>query len=151
MPVTDVPVLVTGATGFIGSEIVSQLLDAGYRVRGTTRNVEKANKGGHLTALAGADERLELFEADLLDSGAFDGPAAGCEYVMHVASPYITNVKDPQRDLLDPAVNGTLNVLKASVSAGTVKRVVLTSSFAAMMRPPEQGVFTEADICEPWR
>ena len=145
MPVTDAPVLVTGATGFIGSQIVKQLLDAGYRVRGTTRDVEKANKGGVLTALAGADQRLELFEADLLDSGAFDEPAAGCKYVMHVASPYITNVNDPQRDLLDPAVNGTLSVLKACVSAGTVKRVVLTSSFAAMMRPPEQGVFTEAD------
>lgn len=145
MPITEAPVLVTGATGFVGSEIVKQLLAAGYRVRGTTRNVEKANKAGHLTALAGADQRLQLFQADLLDPGAFDKSAARCEYVMHVASPYITNVEDPQRDLLDPAVNGTLNVLDTCVSAETVKRVVLTSSFAAMMRPPEQGVFTEAD------
>lgn len=64
---------------------------------------------------------------------------------MHVASPYTNSFKDPQTELVDPAVNGTLNVLNAAAKAGTVKRVVVTSSFAALMRPAEEGVFTESD------
>ncbi|MDX1469822.1 MAG: aldehyde reductase [Acidimicrobiia bacterium] len=138
------PVLVTGATGFIGSELTSQLLTAGYTVRGTTRNPEE-KLAAVLNSLDGAKERLTLHKADLTEPGSFEEAAAGCEYVMHVASPYVVNVEDPRRDLLDPAVNGTLNVLNAASRAGSVKRVVLTSSFAAMMRPAELGVFTEED------
>lgn len=144
-PLTDSPVLVTGATGFVGSGVVEELLAHGYRVRGTTRDAARARDAGHLTGLPGA-ERLELVEADLLDEGAFDAAMAGCEFVMHTASPYVLEVKDPQRDLVDPAVNGTLEVLRAAQRAGTVRRVVLTSSFAAVTDRPRPGhVFTEAD------
>ncbi len=143
MPITQAPVLVTGATGFVGSEVTAQLLASGYVVHGTTRELDSP-LAGVIGNLPGA-ERLTMYKADLLDPGSFDRAAAGCEYVMHIASPYVFHFEDPRRDLLDPAVKGTLNVLEAAANARTVKRVVVTSSFAAMMRPAEEGVFTEVD------
>jgi len=142
--ITEAPVLVTGATGFIGAEIVRQLLEGGYQVRGTTRSLALAAKRGDLASLPGALERLDLVEADLLGEVPFD-VVSGCEYVLHVASPYQLDVADPQRDLVDPAVYGTLRVLRACDTAGTVRRLVLTSSYAAITGPPEDHVFTEED------
>jgi dihydroflavonol-4-reductase len=144
--VTQAPVCVTGAAGFIASRIIEQLLDRGYRVRGTVRNLGKVKELAHLRALPGAAERLDLVEADLLHPEAFPGAVAGCEQVMHTASPYALDVKDPQKDLVDPAVQGTRNVLAACQGAGTVKRVVLTSSMAAITDEPEgDHVLTEKD------
>jgi dihydroflavonol-4-reductase len=144
-PVTDAPVLVTGAGGFIASHIVSQLLDAGYRVRGTVRDPSRTAKHTHLTTMPGADERLELIAADLLTPHAFDEAVVDCEYVLHTASPYALNTDDPQRDLVDPAVNGTISVLEACVGAGSVRRVVLTSSVAAITDLADGHLNTEAD------
>src|SRR6187455_1911544 len=118
------PVLVTGATGFIASRITERLLAAGYFVRGTVRSIANSRDVGILRALPGAESRLELFEADLRRAGSFDEAARGCGAVMHAASPYVLNVRNPQTDLVDPAVNGTLDVLGACVRAGTVTRVV---------------------------
>jgi dihydroflavonol-4-reductase len=146
MTVTDKPVCVTGAGGFIASQIVKDLLGAGYRVRGTVRNPKKTESVQHLTALPGAAERLELVAADLLEPASFDAAVAGCAYVMHTASPYVLDVKDPQKDLVDPAVEGTRAVLAAAQRAGGVERVVLTSSMAAITdEPDEQHRLTEAD------
>ena len=145
MPISPSPVLVTGATGYVAAEIVRQLLERGYRVRGTTRDVAAAIASGDLTSLPGADRALELVAADLMIEGSLDGAVEGCEYVMHVASPYALNVADPQRDLVDPAVQGTLSLLRASVSAGTVKRVLLTSSFAAIGGSARAEAYTEDD------
>lgn len=143
-PITDAPVLVTGANGFVASQLVADLLAAGYRVRGTVRSVAKGVD--HLRALPGAAERLELVSADLLQAGAFDGPMRGVTHVLHTASPYSMTVADPQRDLVDPAVQGTRNVLLAAGRAGTVSRVVLTSSMAAITdEPGSDRVLTEAD------
>jgi dihydroflavonol-4-reductase len=139
------PVLVTGATGFVASRLVELLLARGYRVRGTVRSVSSPVVDT-LRQLPGAADRLEVAEADLLRPGSFDVPAAGCGAVMHTASPYVLDVKDPQRDLVDPAVEGTRAVLTACVRAGTVARVVLTSSMAAITdEPPNDRVLTEAD------
>jgi dihydroflavonol-4-reductase len=137
-------VAVTGATGFIGSEIVSVLLDRGYTVHGTVRDPENEPKVTPLLELAGASERLELFRADLLNGDGFASAFQGCDVVMHVASPFVIDVEDPQRDLVDPALIGTTNVLTAANAAG-VKRVVLTSSAAAITDEPEDRVYTEAD------
>lgn len=145
MPVTESPVLVTGVTGFVAAEIVKQLLADGYRVRGTTRDVEGARRHGELTSLEGADERLELVAADLKNPGAFTEPMAGCEYVIHVASPYTLEVEDPQRDLVDPAVNGTISILESAVATPTVKRIVITSSFAAISSGPRDEPYDESD------
>ena len=145
MPVTDSPVLVTGATGFVASEIVKQLLADGYRVRGTTRDVETARRHGELTSLEGASERLELFAADLNAPGAFTEPMRGCDYVLHTASPYELEVEDPKRDLVDPAVNGTLSILESATETASVERVVITSSFAAISNGPRDEPYDEDD------
>jgi dihydroflavonol-4-reductase len=146
MTVTSGPVLVTGASGFVASRIVERLLARGYRVRGTVRAVANERAVAPLRALAGAAERLELVEADLNAADAFDRPADGCAYVMHAASPYALDVRDPQRDLVDPAVNGTRSVLAACQRAGSVKRVVLTSSMAAITDEPDNHrVLNESD------
>ena len=137
-------VLVTGATGFIASHTIADLLAHGYDVRGTVRSRERALREAALARIPGA-ERLELVEADLNDAASFEAPARGCEAVLHIASPYAINVKDPQRDLVDPAVNGTGAVLAAAAKAG-VRRVVLTSSMAAITdEPPADHALTEAD------
>jgi dihydroflavonol-4-reductase len=145
MPITTSPVCVTGATGFVAGAIVQELLENGYSVRGTTRDPERAWREGYVTGLPEAEARLELVAADLMDPGAFQKAVADCEYVIHTASPYATDVEDPQRDLVDPAVNGTLSVLESCRAAGNVKRVVLTSSFAAVHDDPDGRMLTEAD------
>ena len=143
-PLPDALVLVTGANGFIASQLIADLLASGYRVRGTVRSVEKGTEP--LRALPGAAERLELVAAELSTEGAFDAPMKGITHVVHTASPYSMNVADPQRDLVDPAVNGTRNVLMAAHRAGGVQRVVLTSSMAAITdEPGSDHVLTEAD------
>ncbi|KAB1226401.1 Cinnamoyl-CoA reductase 1 [Morella rubra] len=86
----------------------------------------------HLVELDGAKERLHLFKANLLEESSFDAAIQGCDGVFHTASPFYNDVKDPQAELLDPAVKGTLNVLKSCAKSPSVKRVVLTSSIAAV-------------------
>jgi dihydroflavonol-4-reductase len=137
-------VLVTGATGFIAAHTIAELLARGYEVRGTVRSRAKALKEAALARIPGA-ERLELVEADLREPASFEKPAQGCAAVLHMASPYALDVKDPQRDLVDPAVKGTEAVLAAAAKAGA-NRVVLTSSFAAITdEPPADHALSEAD------
>ena len=142
--ITSKPVCVTGASGFIAAHIVRELLAKGYSVRGTVRN--SPGNYPYLLGLPGASDRLELVEAELLSDGAYDRAVEGCDYVMHTASPYEINVKNPQTDLVDPAVNGTETVLESCLKSGGVKRVILTSSIAAITDEPESmKVFTEKD------
>lgn len=139
-------VCVTGASGFVGSQIVALLLAQGYGVRATVRSLHDPGKYNFLSGLPGADERLELVEGDLLQEGSYDSAVAGCTAVIHAASPYFLDAEDPQRELVDPAVNGTLNVLSSCARADSVKRVVFTSSVTAITDEPVPGkIFTEAD------
>jgi dihydroflavonol-4-reductase len=144
-PITGSPVLVTGASGFIASHIVHQLLEGGYRVRGTVRDPGKARAEGHLTGLTGAPERLELTGADLLAPGAFENAVRDCEYVIHTASPYALDVADPQMDLVEPAVRGTISVLESCRESHSLRRVILTSSVAAITDRADGHVNTERD------
>lgn len=142
--ITDKQVCVTGASGFIASHIVSQLLQSGYRVRGTVRRSPEHYP--YLLQLPGAGERLELVMADLLIKESFHAAFRGCEYVIHTASPYVINVKDPAKELVEPALQGTIGVLEAARATGSVKRVVMTSSVAAVTDEPDSSnVFTERD------
>ncbi|CAN1184669.1 Phenylacetaldehyde reductase [Linum perenne] len=126
-------VCVTGASGFIASWLVKVLLQRGYTVNATVRDLGDATKTDHLRALDGAKERLHIFEANLLKDGSFDPAVDGCEGVFHTASPVILSVpSDPQVELVEPAVKGTLNVLKSCAKYQSVKRVVLTSSAATV-------------------
>lgn len=132
----------TGASGFIASQIVRLLLEQGFRVRGSVRDPAKDK---HLRAIAAgvnAADRLELVAADLLTPGSFDAPLEGCPLVLHTASPYLLTPKDAQKDLVDPAEQGTLNVLAAAKKANA-KRVVLTSSVAAITDEPDGSVLDE--------
>ncbi|PSS24444.1 Cinnamoyl-CoA reductase [Actinidia chinensis var. chinensis] len=125
-------VCVTGASGFIASWLVKLLLLRGYTVKASVRDPSDQRKTEHLLALDGANERLHLFQADLLDEGSFDPVVDGCEGVFHTASPVHFSVSDPQADLIDPALKGTMNVLRSCTKVPSVKRVVLTSSMAAV-------------------
>ncbi|RDX84344.1 Tetraketide alpha-pyrone reductase 1, partial [Mucuna pruriens] len=126
-------VCVTGASGYIASWIVKFLLERGYSVRGTVRDPTNKEKVDHLLKLDGAKERLHLFKADLMEEGSFDSAFQGCHAVFHTASPVRFVVNHPQSELIDPAIKGTLNVVKSCAKSSSVKRVVLTSSFAAVL------------------
>lgn len=137
-------VLVSGASGFIASHAVEMLLRDGVTVKGTVRDPSDRTKVAHLTAMPGAAERLTLVAADLTDPDPFSAHA-DVDAVLHMASPYVISVKDPQRDLVDPAVEGTLSMLRAAKANPRVRRVVLTSSMAAITDQPDGRVLTEAD------
>lgn len=128
------PVLVTGGGGYVASWIVRYLLEDGRMVRATVRDPAKPNGLEHLHQLS-ADHpgRLTLYAADLLEDGSFTEAAQGCELVVHTASPFLLGkVKDPEAVLVRPALQGTRNVLGSVDATGSVKRVVLTSSVAAI-------------------
>ncbi|XP_057991735.1 phenylacetaldehyde reductase-like isoform X3 [Hevea brasiliensis] len=126
-------VCVTGGSGYIASWLVNFLLQKGYKVKVTVRDPSDPRKTDHLLALDGAKERLHLFKADLLEEGSFDSAIYGCEGVFHAASPVLFSATDPQTELIDPAVKGTLNVLKSCKKVQFIKRVVITSSMATVL------------------
>lgn len=127
------PVLVTGATGYIAGWIVKRLLEEGLTVHAAVREPSKTDKFAHLTALVKNNpDQLKFFKADLLNDGSYDEAMAGCEVVFHTASPFTSDFKDPQKELIDPAVNGTRNVLGSASKTDSVKRVVVTSSVASI-------------------
>ncbi|KAK0573507.1 hypothetical protein LWI29_009248 [Acer saccharum] len=126
-------VCVTGASGYIASWLVKLLLEHGYTVRATVRDPNDPKKTQHLLSLDGAKERLDIFKASLSEEGSFDSAIDGCDGVFHTASPVVFSTNDPQADIVDAAVNGTLNVLKSCAKVPSVKRVVFTSSMAAVM------------------
>eukprot|EP01116_Phalansterium_solitarium_P023948 TRINITY_DN862_c0_g1_i1.p1 TRINITY_DN862_c0_g1~~TRINITY_DN862_c0_g1_i1.p1 ORF type:complete len:327 (+),score=114.83 TRINITY_DN862_c0_g1_i1:52-1032(+) len=135
---------VTGASGFIAEHLIKKLLERGYAVRGTVRSLASDNpKANDVRQLFPA---VKLFAADLLIDRSFDEAIQGADVVFHTASPFFTDFKDAQKDLVEPALQGTLNVLRSVERAGTVKRVVLTSSLAAIFgKRPEGHVYSEAD------
>lgn len=145
-------VLVTGGTGFIALYCIQQLLQQGYTVKTTLRSLGRKEEVIGLLQEAGisAAEKLSFVEADLTKDDHWDEAVQGCTYVLHVASPFpAADPKDAQ-ELIVPARDGALRVLKAARDAG-VKRVVLTSSFAAIgySRDPKDHVFTEEDWTDP--
>jgi nucleoside-diphosphate-sugar epimerase len=128
-------VLVTGGSGFVAGHLVQQLLAREYDVRATVRSLDNAAKVEPLRRMATMfPGRLELFEADLLAPGAFDEAMAGCRFVFHVASPFLLpeQIQDPRRDVLDPALEGTRNVLASIERTPEVERLVLTSTVGAI-------------------
>lgn len=145
-------ILVTGGSGFIAGHAILQLLAAGHRVRTTVRSL--AREVGVRTMLREAGEepgdRLCFVAADLEGDAGWPEAVAGCEYVLHVASPFPANIPKHEDGLIVPAREGTLRVLRASRDAG-VKRVVLTSSFAAIAygQKPQKTPFNETYWTNP--
>jgi len=141
-------VLVTGGSGFLGGWCLVELLQRGYRARTTIRDLARE---GEVRAAVGtqvdARDRLDVVAADLTNDDGWTDAVAGCDYVLHVASPFPpAQPKDPD-ELIVPARDGTLRVLRASLAAG-VKRVVLTSSVAAVRRPAADSVANGRDLTE---
>ncbi len=144
-------VLVTGGSGFIGSHSILQLLAAGHRVRTTVRNLKREAEVLAMLKVGGAESgNLSFVAADLEKDAGWPEAVAGCEYVLHVASPFPAKVPEHEDELIVPAREGALRVLRASRGAG-VRRVVLTSSFAAIGygHPERKTPFNETDWTDP--
>jgi dihydroflavonol-4-reductase len=142
-------ILVTGASGFIAGHTIEKLLLQGHEVVGTVRDPNNSEKNAHLHAMNlnpknKSSGKLSLVAADLTAADPFSAHV-DVEVVMHMASPYTINVKNPQTDLVDPAVMGTLSLLRAAAKSPRIKRVVLTSSVAAITDEPDGRVLTEND------
>ncbi len=146
-------VMVTGGTGYIGSWVVKYLLEDGVHVHLTIRDKSKKEKYDHLLEIAQVSEgELKIFEADLLEKGSYLLAMEGCDRVFHIASPFlISNIKNPQKQLIEPALNGTRNVLGSVNETTSITKVVLTSSVVAIfgdnreMAQTPNGIFTEDD------
>lgn len=135
------PVLVTGATGYVASWLVKKLLEEGITVHAAVRDPQNKKKIGHLDQIAQDNNAtIKYFKSDLLEEGSYAEAMEGCELVYHTASPFTLAVKDPIKDLIEPAEKGTANVLNTASKTPSVKRVVVTSSCAA--------IYTDAIDCE---
>ena len=147
-------VLVTGGSGFIGAHCILQLLGAGYRVWTTVRSLQREADVRAMLKVGGAEpgKALSFAAADLMSDAGWPEAAAGCAFVLHVASPFPASAPKHEDELIVPAREGALRVLRAARGAG-VKRVVLTSSFAAIGygSQPTNRPFSEEDWTDPSR
>lgn len=150
----NTPIVVTGATGLIAKHTIGELVKRGYGVRGTLRRMDKAEDVRRAVTRLGGDPANVSFDvADLLDDDGWDAAVAGSEIVMHTASPFPIQQPDNPDDVIRPALDGTLRVLKAATRAG-VKRVVLTSSTVAIFYGsglPVGHIYSEADFTDETR
>nr|ABY25281.1 dihydroflavonol 4-reductase A [Convolvulus arvensis] len=125
-------VCVTGAAGFVASWLVMRLLERGYHVHATSRDPGNTEKVRHLLELPKADTNLKFYKAVMEEEGSFDEAIAGCEGVFHVATPVDLASKDPENEVIKPAVDGILSIINSCAKAKTVKRLVFTSSTATI-------------------
>lgn len=141
-------VLLTGISGFVGGHVALELLKAGYLVRGSVRDLNKANKVRDTLGRAGADlSRLEFVALDLMSDAGWDEAMAGVRYLQHTASPFVTREPRDRNELIRPAVEGTRRAVSAALRAN-VERIVVTSSMAAVMYGHDKArsaPFTAAD------
>ena len=145
----DKLVTLTGANGYIARHILVRLLQNGYRVRATLRDAARGpalmeELRPHLDDAAAADERVEFISLDLMSDAGWSDALDGADALIHTASPFPLEMPDDDDDLIRPAVDGARRALDAATAAG-VRRVVLTSSFAAIMGEAGSGVRRAAD------
>lgn len=129
-------VLVTGATGHVGFKVLVLTLEAGYRVRAAIRRPEAANQIKASKAVQPYLENLEFTVVpDITADGAFDAAVSDVVYIEHIASPLPRESDNPQRDVIEPAVRGTLSILNSAIKQQSVRRIVITSSVVAIVPP----------------
>lgn len=146
---TGGPVAVTGASGYIGSWTVLDLLEQGYQVRACVRDLTRPEKVDHLLAMndKGLSGKVELVAGDLFKPGSYDDAFNGCSAVIHAGAAVGYNKETPQ-EVYDGCFTEVEHVVESVKKAGSVRRFVFTSSFAAVGHPrPEGYVFTEQDWC----
>ena len=145
-------VLVTGGSGFIASHTILQLLAAGHQVRTTVRSLSREPEVRAMLRHAGSEpgDRLQFVAADLTGDAGWTAAVSGCEFVLHIASPFPASVPKHEDELIVPARDGAIRVLRSARDAG-IKRVVLTSSFAAVGygHGQQEAAFTEKDWTDP--
>ena len=124
-------VLVTGASGFIAEHCIIELLKNGYSVKGSLRSMNREQEVREAIKTGASDENLEFCKLDLLEDDGWEDAMWDCDYLMHVASPFVIEDPKDENELIKPAKEGTLRALNAAKKAG-IKRVVLTSSVAAV-------------------
>ena len=133
-------VLLTGISGYIANHCAVELLKNGYSVRGSLRNISKSEKiVNAIKKEVDPKDNLEFCELNLLNDKGWDDAAKGCDFVMHVASPFINVEPKDENEYIRPAVDGTMRALKAAKSAG-IKRVVLTSSMVSMLGNADKSI-----------
>ncbi|KXT17017.1 hypothetical protein AC579_4335 [Pseudocercospora musae] len=133
----DETILVTGGSGFLGSYCILHALKQGYRLRTTVRSLNKSCGIRQALRNGGATESqansVQFFVADLNKDDGWEEACAGCDYILHIASPFTIITPKDENELIAPAKDGTLRVLRAAKKTGTVKRIVVTSSLAAVV------------------
>ncbi|KAL8092202.1 tetraketide alpha-pyrone reductase 1 [Apium graveolens] len=153
-------VCVTGASGFLASWLIKRLLLSGYHVIGTVRDPDDDKKLAHLWKLEGAKDRLQLVKAELTEEGSFDSAIFGCAGVFHTASPVLGRpTSDPKAEILKPAIDGTLNVLRSCKKNPSLRRVVLTSSSSTVrardVSSPnvalDESSWSSVELCEQYQ
>jgi nucleoside-diphosphate-sugar epimerase len=138
-------ILLTGASGFVAAHLGQQLLQRGFKVRGTVRSAAKGQFLVDLYAKEGLTEFEYVIVEDVEQEGVFDECVKGVDGIAHTASPFHFNVTDPY-ELINPAVQGTVNILRSALKEPKVQRVVITSSVASVINPYTPGYnFTEED------
>ncbi len=144
-------VLVTGSTGFIGLHCIHQLIEKGYSVNGTLRSKSREEEVRSSLKKANlSDTNLSLYECDLMSDDGWEKAIDGCDYVLHIASPFINGLPDHEDDLIKPALTGTQRILKLSAANPQIKKIIITSSFAAVGDTFNgQTVFNESDWSDP--
>ena len=138
-------VLLTGISGYIGNHCAVELLKNGYSVRGSLRNLSKSQKViNAIKKEVDPKDNLEFCELDLLSDDGWDDAMKGCEFVMHVSSPFINIEPKDENEYIRPAVDGTMRALRAAKSAG-IKRVVLTSSMVSMLESADKSIKVDSE------
>jgi dihydroflavonol-4-reductase len=144
---TSVPkrVCVSGVNGFVGAQVAKDLLESGYVVNGTVRRLPDCSLA-HLTCLPEAEHSFRPFEADLLTPDCFDEATRGCDYAVHCASPSsMDHVADAEKELVHPAVEGTLSFLESCRKSGSVEKVVMTGCSTAITDEGTSGAVLDEE------
>ncbi|XVF10437.1 hypothetical protein REPUB_Repub07fG0182900 [Reevesia pubescens] len=140
--VTSCKVCVTGGAGYLGSWLIKKLLEKGYTVHATLRNLEDKSKVGLLKSLPGADTKLVLFQADIYNPIEFKHAIQGCEFVFHVATPQQigTDSTRSSQEIVEAAISGVRSIVESCIQSQTVKRLIYTASVVAASPLTKDGL-----------